>query len=206
MQLGAIVVTNHQDTAWTHLFTECVGQYIDELLFQDPTGVALTNVLVFVHMANYELLERIGAGGMAEIFRGKAVADGGFEKLVAIKRILPHLSKNQRFVELLIAEAQTLSLLVHRNIVQIYDVGLGDDGKYFLVMEYVEGADLGELFQALELEGKRLPLGVALHIGAELCEALAHAHRAKNDDGDDLKIPSTAMFRLRIFCCREVAR
>ena len=59
-------------------------------------------------MARYELLERVGIGGMAEIFRGTATAGGGFEKLVAIKRILPHLSKDQRFIELLIAEAKML--------------------------------------------------------------------------------------------------
>ena len=85
-------------------------------------------------MTRYELLDRIGVGGMAEIFRGKAVAAGGFEKPVAIKRILPHLSQDKRFVELLIAEAKVLSLLKHRNIVQIFDVGLGDDAQYFLVM------------------------------------------------------------------------
>ena len=62
-------------------------------------------------MTRYELLDRIGVGGMAEIFRGKAVAAGGFEKPVAIKRILPHLSQDRRFVELLIAEAKVLSLL-----------------------------------------------------------------------------------------------
>ena len=98
-------------------------------------------------MARYELIERIGVGGMAEIFRGRAVAGGGFEKPVAIKRILPHLSQDKRFVELLIAEAKTLSQLRHRSVVQIYDVGLGDDGQYFLVMEYVDGVDLGALYE-----------------------------------------------------------
>src|SRR3990170_8500642 len=109
-------------------------------------------------MTRYELGERIGVGGMAEIFRGKAVAAGGFEKPVAIKRILPHLSQDKRFVELLITEAKTLSQLRHRNVVQIYDVGLGDDGQYFLVMEYVQGTDLRTLFDALDRRGKRLPL------------------------------------------------
>jgi serine/threonine-protein kinase len=79
---------------------------------------------------------------MAEIFRGKATAGGGFEKPVAIKRILPHLSKDVRFIELLITEARTLSQLRHRNVVQIFDVGLGDDGQYFLVMEFVDGEPL----------------------------------------------------------------
>ncbi|MEO7732481.1 MAG: serine/threonine-protein kinase, partial [Kofleriaceae bacterium] len=128
-------------------------------------------------MTRYELLDRIGVGGMAEIFRGKAVAAGGFEKPVAIKRILPHLSQDKRFVELLIAEAKVLSLLKHRNIVQIFDVGLGDDGQYFLVMEYVDGKDLG-----------RIPFDLALHIGAEICEALEHAHSARSPDGKSMSL------------------
>ncbi len=134
-------------------------------------------------MTRYELLDRIGVGGMAEIFRGKAVAAGGFEKPVAIKRILPHLSQDRRFVELLIAEAKVLSLLKHRNITQIFDVGLGDDGTYFLVMEYVDGKDLRAVQTGLEVRRRRMPFDLALHIGAEVCEALEHAHTAKSPDG-----------------------
>ena len=139
-------------------------------------------------MTRYELLDRIGVGGMAEIFRGKAVAAGGFEKPVAIKRILPHLSADQRFVELLIAEAKVLSQLRHRNIVQIFDVGLGDDGKYFLVMEFVDGKDLLAIKTALESRRQKLPLDIVLHIGAELCDALGHAHAAKGADGSPMKL------------------
>src|SRR5262245_22499021 len=125
---------------------------------------------------------------MAEIFRGKAVAAGGFEKPVAIKRILPHLSQDTRFVELLIAEAKVLSLLKHRNIVQIFDVGLGDDGKYFLVMEYVDGKDLGAVQRALEAHRRRMPFDLALHIGAEVCEALEHAHSARAPDSKPMSL------------------
>jgi serine/threonine protein kinase len=134
-------------------------------------------------VTRYELLDRIGVGGMAEIFRGKAVAAGGFEKPVAIKRILPHLSQDRRFVELLIAEAKVLSLLKHRNIVQIFDVGLGDDGQYFLVMEFVDGKDVGAVQRALEQRRKRMPFDLVLHIGAEICEALEHAHTSRGPDG-----------------------
>ncbi len=139
-------------------------------------------------MTRYELLDRIGVGGMAEIFRGKAVAAGGFEKPVAIKRILPHLSQDRRFVELLIAEAKVLSLLKHRNIVQIFDVGLGDDGQYFLVMEFVDGKDLGAIQRALETRRRRIPFDLALHIGAEICEALEHAHTARAPDGKSMSL------------------
>lgn len=124
-------------------------------------------------------------GGMAEIFRGVATAGGGFEKPVAIKRILPHLSQDQRFIELLIAEAKILSELHHRNIVQIYDVGLGDDGQYFLVMEFVDGTDLKRVYEHL-FDGRKLPIEVALHICSEVCEALEHAHIAKDAAGKSL--------------------
>ncbi len=139
-------------------------------------------------MTRYELLDRIGVGGMAEIFRGKAVAAGGFEKPVAIKRILPHLSQDRRFVELLIAEAKVLSLLKHRNIVQIFDVGLGDDGQYFLVMEYVDGKDLGAVQRAIEAKRRKLPFDLALHIGAEICEALEHAVMSRGPDGKPMSL------------------
>jgi hypothetical protein len=134
-------------------------------------------------VTRYELLDRIGVGGMAEIFRGKAVAAGGFEKPVAIKRILPHLSADPRFVELLIAEAKVLSLLKHRNIVQIFDVGLGDDGKHFLVMEFVDGKDIGALQRVLKAQRRKLPFDLVLHIGAEICEALEHAVTSRGPDG-----------------------
>ncbi len=125
---------------------------------------------------------------MAEIFRGRALAAGGFEKPVAIKRILPHLCQDQRFVELLIAEAKVLSLLRHRNIVQIFDVGLGDDGQYFLVMEFVHGLDLGRVQKGLESKRRILPVDLALHVGAEICEALHHAHIAKDPDGKAMRL------------------
>jgi serine/threonine-protein kinase len=121
---------------------------------------------------------------MAEIFRGKAVAGSGFKKDVAIKRILPHLSQDGRFVELLITEAKTLSELRHRNIVQIYDVGLGDDGQYFLVMEFVDGLDLADLFDHYERRRSKIPIDVALYTGEEVCEALEHAHAARDAAGN----------------------
>lgn len=139
-------------------------------------------------MTRYEVLERIGAGRMAEIFRGKAIAAGGFEKPVAIKRILPHLSSDPRFVELLIAEAKILSILRHRNVVQIFDVGVGDDGHHFLVMEFVDGVDLGALQRNLEKQRQRLPIDLVLHIGAEVCEALDHAQHAIGPDGATMRL------------------
>ena len=136
-------------------------------------------------MARYELIERIGIGGMAEIFRGQATSGGGFVKPVAIKRILPHLCQDERFVEQLISEANVLAKLRHRNIVQIYDVGISDDGQKFLVMEYVDGINLADLYEFLERSRVRFPTDLALHIGAEICEALEHAHVGASGDGNE---------------------
>ena len=125
---------------------------------------------------------------MAEIFRGKAIAAGGFEKPVAIKRILPHLSQDEHFVELLIAEANIVSHLRHRNVVQIFDVSMGPDGQYFLVMELVDGCNLATVQTGLETRGKRMPAGLGLYIGGEVCDALEHAHRAPGPDGKPLRL------------------
>ena len=138
-------------------------------------------------MTRYELVERIGAGSMAEIFRGKAIADGGFEKPVAIKRILPHLGQDEHFVKVLMAEANIVSHLRHRNIVQVFDVGQGPEGL-FVVLEFIDGCDLGVLQAGLEDAGKRLPAELGLFLSAELCDALEHAHRAPGPDGKPLRL------------------
>ncbi|MBI4511803.1 MAG: serine/threonine protein kinase [Deltaproteobacteria bacterium] len=137
-------------------------------------------------MSRYELLDRIGVGGMAEVYRGRAVADGGFEKPVAIKKVLPNLSRDDRFVRMLVTEAKILASLRQRNIVQIYDVGLGDDGQYFLVMEHVDGCDLGALCDRVDALKMRFPRDLALHVGAEVCDALDHAHKAVDARGKPL--------------------
>src|SRR5262245_31143141 len=105
---------------------------------------------------------------MAEIFRGRATAVGGFEKPVAIKKILPHLGQEPKFVKMLIAEAKILASLRHRNIVQIFDVGLSDEGEYFLVMEFVEGIDLAVVYDKMVFARpeRRLLADLVLHIGS----------------------------------------
>ena len=101
----------------------------------------------------YELLELIAVGGMAEVFKGRVVAAEGFEKLVAIKRILPDLAEDERFVKMLLTEARIHSALSHRNIVQIHDLGISEDGQYFIVLEYVEGYDLRMITEQLARRG-----------------------------------------------------
>src|SRR5262249_40627022 len=89
----------------------------------------------------YFLLERIAVGGMAEIFKAKTYGVGGFEKLLAIKRILPHHAQNREFISMLIDEAKIAVALNHVNIVQVFDLGKIEN-DYFIAMEFVDGRDL----------------------------------------------------------------
>jgi len=130
----------------------------------------------------YKIIEKFATGGMAEVYRARAVAMKGFEKEVAIKRVLPNLTRNRRFVSMFLDEARLSMLLNHPNIVQVFDVGRSG-GTYFLVMEYVPGLDLKSLGELLLAKGRTLPLSLAVFIVGEVMKALAYAHELKNDDG-----------------------
>src|SRR6202142_2601298 len=134
----------------------------------------------------YELLEPIAIGGMAEVFKGRVVAAEGFEKFVAIKRILPDLAEDERFVKMLLTEARIHSALSHRNIVQIHDLGISEDGQYFIVLEYVEGYDLRIISEQLTAEGEIIPEALSLHIASELAQGLHFAHELRGSDGQPL--------------------
>ena len=134
----------------------------------------------------YELLEQIAVGGMAEVFKGRVVAAEGFEKLVAIKRILPDLAEDERFVKMLLTEARIHSALSHRNIVQIHDLGISEDGEYFIVLEYVEGYDLRVIMEQIHAAGEIIPEALSLHIAAEIAQALNFAHELRGPDGQAL--------------------
>jgi len=134
----------------------------------------------------YELLELIAVGGMAEVFKGRAVAAEGFEKLVAIKRILPDLAEDDRFVKMLLTEARIHSALSHRNIVQIHDLGISEDGQYFIVLEYVDGFDLRIISEQLAAAGQILPEALSLHIASEVAQGLHFAHELRGPDGQPL--------------------
>ena len=132
----------------------------------------------------YQLLERIGVGGMAEVFLAKSQGVEGFEKQLVIKKILPELSSNKRFVEMFIAEARIATALNHPNIAQIYDFGKVED-EFFIAMEFVDGWDLGYLSR-LSAEVERLPVGDVIWIGLEIARGLDYAHRRQDDMGQSL--------------------
>jgi len=135
----------------------------------------------------YKVAEKVDAGGMAEIFRGYAFSLDGIQKQVAIKRVRPHLATNTTFIKMFIDEARLSMRLNHGNITQVFDVGRAQ-GTYFLVMEFVDGANVRKIMQAATEKGYRIPVEIAVNVIAELCKALAHAHGAVDDDGKPLNI------------------
>ena len=120
----------------------------------------------------YELLEKIGAGGMAEIYRARAHGVEGFEKILCVKRILPVYAKNRAFIEMLIAEAKLSSLLQHGNVVQIFDLG-SQETQFYIVMEFVDGCDLLQLLTACAKRKEQFPTELALFIVGEVAKGLA---------------------------------
>ena len=123
----------------------------------------------------YQVLERIDAGGMAEVFKANATSMQGFQKLVAIKRVLPSLTRNERFVRMFLDEAKVSLHLNHTNCVQVFDLGIAD-GTYFIVMEFVNGLNLKAILEHLARRHETLPYEQVAYIGLEVCKGLAHAH------------------------------
>jgi eukaryotic-like serine/threonine-protein kinase len=127
--------------------------------------------------SRYRITERIAAGGMAEVFKGVAESIQGFRKNVAIKRVLPALTKNKKFVAMFLDEARLSLHLQHANIVQVFDIGHADE-TYFIVMEYVDGVDLKQLLEWRRRIGRLLTIGQTVYIIMEVCKGLAYAHEA----------------------------
>ncbi len=126
----------------------------------------------------YVLLERISVGGMAEVFKAKAFGIEGFEKLVAIKRILPTLAEDGDFIEMFIDEAKICGQLNHVNICQIFELGRVGD-SHFIAMEYVWGKDLLQIQNRNRKLRTTMKPVMAAWVGAKMCEGLDYAHRKK---------------------------
>lgn len=124
---------------------------------------------------------------MAEVFRGEALSVQGFKKQVAIKRVLPHLAQNKSFIRMFLDEARLGARLNHANIVTVFDIGAADN-TYFIVMEFVDGANLKTVLEVLKKEGKRPGVKEMLYIGMEICRGLSHAHDLRDESGKLLNI------------------
>ena len=138
-----------------------------------------------ISFGKYTLFERIGRGGMADVFKARVQGPAGFERIFVVKRILPHLSDDPIFTKMFIDEAKLAARLNHPNIVQVFELG-SVDNEYFMSMEYVRGRDLAETMRTLWARvGPPRPELVA-YIGREMCRALAYAHDFTADDGTRL--------------------
>lgn len=134
-------------------------------------------------LGKYVLLRRIAVGGMGEIFYAKMGGVEGFAREVAIKKMLPHLSADRNFVEMMIKEAKLTVLLNHPNIVQVYD--LAREGKeYYIAMEYVPGTNVGHVLETCHQNDTHLPMEVAVYITMQVLRGLGYAHDLRSPDGE----------------------
>jgi serine/threonine protein kinase len=133
-------------------------------------------------LGRYELITRIGQGGMAEVQLALQRGPAGFEKLVVVKLVHDNLATQKAFVDMLLDEARLAALVKHPNVVDIYDLGQAE-GRYFIAMEYLEGEPLLAVLRAGR-EGKRLdPLSTGRLI-ADTAEGLDAAHELRNMHGE----------------------
>ncbi len=138
-------------------------------------------------IGKYQILDRVAVGGMAELFKAQLQGQLGFEKLVAIKKILPHLATDQSFVEMFIDEARITAQLDHRNIVGVYELGTDADTPY-IAMQFVDGLDVLALLRECARAQIRLPPELAALIARDVLDALDYAHNALDGSGRPLGI------------------
>jgi serine/threonine protein kinase len=132
-------------------------------------------------LGSYEILRMLARGGMAEIYLARAVGPQGFEKLVVLKKILPHLAENPKFVRLFLDEAKLAAGLDHSNIAHVYDMGMAD-GNYFFTMEYVHGQDVRSILRRCAMTAQAMPLQHAVLIARNVASGLHHAHERRSAD------------------------
>lgn len=138
-----------------------------------------------IPFGRYQLLKKIASGGMGQVFLARTAGTQGFEKLIVIKTLLPHLADDHEFREMFFTEARIAARLNHPNLIQIFD--LGQEGRsYFLAMEYVAGEDVRHLEQRARMESQSIPLGPASRIVADAAAGLDYAHRARTSQGEPL--------------------
>jgi phosphate/phosphite/phosphonate ABC transporter binding protein len=143
-------------------------------------------------LGRYQLAERLATGGMAEIFLAMERGPGGLERLVVVKRILPHLAIHDTFVEMFLQEARFVARMNHPNVVQIFELGEqdpkepGDKGAFYIAMEYVAGASLRELMRAAALQKREVPIEVALSVVTQACAGAHAAHELTDAQGKSI--------------------
>ncbi len=135
----------------------------------------------------YLVYERLGVGGMATVHRALERGIEGFERMVALKRLLPHLAEDASFIKAFVREAKLASILNHVNIVQIFELGrVGTE--YFISMEYIDGRDIRRLLRHARKVTGPPPINITVGILLQLCDALDYAHNKSDEEGQPLKL------------------
>ena len=140
-----------------------------------------------LQLGRYVLYDEIASGGMAKIHLGRASGALGFSKIVAIKRILPHLLAEQDFVDMFVDETRVAARIQHPNVVSTLDVAM-TEGEVFLVMEFVLGESFARLLRACRKAKERVPLEITVSVIGGLLRGLHAAHEARNDLGELLGV------------------
>jgi serine/threonine-protein kinase len=135
----------------------------------------------------YELVLHLASGGMAEVYVARRQGPHGFNKTVAVKRILPQLVQDEEFVAMFVNEARVAATLTHPNIVQVFDFGEAN-GELYMAMEYVRGTNVARLTRRAAAQGAVVPLDVCLHIVLSVLRGLEYAHGARDDTGALLRL------------------
>ncbi|MEL6182338.1 MAG: serine/threonine-protein kinase, partial [Myxococcota bacterium] len=138
-------------------------------------------------LGKYSLKRKLATGGMAEIWLAEQQGPAGFAKTLVIKRILPHLADDSKFVEMFLDEARLAAKLEHPHIVRISDLGLAD-GSYFIAMEFIDGPDLDYIIERAEQLGTRVPLPIAARIMADSLAGLEFAHTFVDEQGNPMNL------------------
>ena len=150
-------------------------------------GAAPQGEPVLEQFGNYELLEKVAVGGMAELFKARERGGAEAGRIVAIKRILPHLSDNDEFVRMFIEEAKLAAQLDHPNIVQIYDMGKAG-GSFYIAMAFIDGRDLRALMRKIREYRLPMPEPLAAAVVLQVAAALDYAHRKRAVDDQELRL------------------
>lgn len=138
-------------------------------------------------VGRYSIVERVGEGGMAEVFRATLQGEWGYQKQVVLKLVLPHLASDDEYVEMFLDECRLVAGLSHPNLPQTFDLGR-HEGRHFLAMEYVNGVSLGRIVKRARERSSRLPLDVTLKVVGQLLECLSYVHGVAAADGRPMRI------------------
>jgi serine/threonine protein kinase len=136
---------------------------------------------------SYQLIKRLATGGMAQIYLARQTGLEGFEKLLVVKRILPHLGENEEFVRMFLDEARIAARLNHPNIVQIFNLGQ-QDNSFFIAMEYIHGEDVRRVWKRADAMQREFPIPLVCRVVMDACAGLDYAHKKADQNGKPLNI------------------